>query len=64
VFWLAVPECVRAYCDTLASTAAWGGQPEIQALAHSLCAPVLVYRADSEPLLVGEDFAGEPLTIS
>jgi OTU domain-containing protein 6 len=41
---------VGRYCDRLATTNAWGGHPEIRALAHATGCSVLVYRAGSEAL--------------
>jgi OTU domain-containing protein 6 len=41
---------VGRYCDRLAATNAWGGHPEIRALAHATGCSVLVYRAGSEAL--------------
>ena len=41
------------------STAAWGGQLELQALATGLRVPVEVLTADAPPAVMGEAFLGE-----
>ncbi len=42
----------------VANSADWGGQPELQALAHVLQVPVRVHSAAAPPLLVGWDEYG------
>lgn len=37
------------------STAAWGGQVELQALTHLLKAAIRVYSADAPPVLMGDE---------
>lgn len=48
----------NAYCDTMSTTAAWGGQIEIQALSDALQTPVEVYAAGQPVLTMGETYGG------
>ncbi|ORY89427.1 hypothetical protein BCR35DRAFT_300610 [Leucosporidium creatinivorum] len=43
------------YCDTVAKTAEWGGEPEIRALAAHFAAPIHVLQAGTDILPFGED---------
>ena len=47
------------YLSDVESTAAWGGQLELQALATGLRVPVEVLTADAPPAVMGEAFFGE-----
>ena len=47
------------YLSDVESTAAWGGQLELQALAVGLKMPVEVFTANAPPVTMGEAFAGE-----
>ena len=47
------------YLSDVESTAAWGGQLELQALATALRVPVEVLAADAPPAVMGEAFFGE-----
>jgi OTU domain-containing protein 6 len=47
------------YLSDVESTAAWGGQLELQALATGLRVPVEVLTADAPPAVMGEAFLGE-----
>ena len=47
------------YLSDVESTAAWGGQLELQALATGLRVPVEVLAADAPPAVMGEAFFGE-----
>ena len=47
------------YLADVESTAAWGGQLELQALAVGLKTPIEVFTADAPPVTMGEAFAGE-----
>lgn len=40
----------EAYCETVASTAEWGGQLELRALAEALNVNIIVHSANSAPL--------------
>jgi OTU domain-containing protein 6 len=40
---------VRLYAARLESTSAWGGHPELRALACTLGLPIIVYQAEGEP---------------
>ena len=42
------------HCAKVRSSAEWGGQPELLALARALQRPIVVYSRDSEPLRMGE----------
>lgn len=44
-----VKAAVDKYCARLASSACWGGHPEIRALAGTLGLPIMVYQADGSP---------------
>ncbi|KAJ3011122.1 OTU domain-containing protein 6B [Thoreauomyces humboldtii] len=52
------------YCNDVESTAAWGGQLELQALSRTLKLPIHVVQAGSAVIMVGEEFSGEPLFVS
>ncbi|GAA5925227.1 deubiquitinase OTU2 [Sporobolomyces koalae] len=48
------------YCDTVAKTAEWGGEPEIRALSLHYQAPIYVVQAGTlEPVAHGEDLPME-----
>lgn len=49
--------CFESYCDEVESTAAWGGQLELRALAHVLRRPIAVFAAGTPPLTMGEEYA-------
>ena len=42
------------HCAKVRSSAEWGGQPEVLALARALDRPIVVYSRDSAPLRMGE----------
>ncbi|KAJ3358943.1 OTU domain-containing protein 6B [Allomyces javanicus] len=47
----------RAYCTKIESTAEWGGQIELRALAEALRRPIAVYQSSSpDPLVLGAEF--------
>lgn len=52
------------YCEELASTAAWGGQLEIQALSQALKIPMEVYQANAPVLRTGEEYDCQPILLS
>lgn len=56
------------YCDNVANTSCWGGQPELKALVNALQTPILVYSAEANVPTVemGKEFeaANKPLQIS
>ncbi|KAJ3055141.1 OTU domain-containing protein 6B [Rhizophlyctis rosea] len=54
----------KQYCNTVEETALWGGQLEIQALSKALGRPIHIVQMGSPVLKVGEDLAGQPLTVS
>ena len=45
-----------SYCATVQSSAEWGGQLEITALAHARKRTICVYSASAPPLLTGEEY--------
>ena len=51
------------HCAKVRSSAEWGGQPELLALARALDRPIVVYSRDSEPLRMG-DGEGEELVVT
>jgi OTU domain-containing protein 6 len=51
------------HCAKVRSSAEWGGQPELLALARALQRPIVVYSRDSEPLRMG-DGNGEELVVT
>ena len=51
------------HCDKVRSSAEWGGQPELLALARALQRPIVVYSRDSAPLRMGES-DGEELVVT
>lgn len=53
---------VRRYCSRLATTAMWGGHPELRALASVLSRTILVYRAGqaTAPLAIRPDGEATP----
>ncbi|KJE97269.1 OTU domain-containing protein 6B [Capsaspora owczarzaki ATCC 30864] len=55
---------LKKYCNEIASTAAWGGQIEAQALSAGLQVPIHIYQAGSPVVTLGADFPGEPLRLS
>lgn len=52
------------YCKEVANTKLWGGQLEIKALSSALKCPIKVIQASGPPTLQGENFEGQPLTIT
>ncbi|KAJ2391135.1 OTU protein [Coemansia sp. RSA 2611] len=59
-------EDFERYCDDIETTATWGGQQEITALAHALQLPVHVYQSGVPVLRIGEDAyaAKDPINLS
>ena len=51
------------HCAKVRSSAEWGGQPELLALARALERPIVVYSRDSAPLRMG-DGEGEELVVT
>ena len=51
------------HCAKVRSSAEWGGQPELLALARALQRPIVVYSRDSAPLRMG-DGNGEELVVT
>ncbi|CEG38699.1 OTU (ovarian tumor)-like cysteine protease [Plasmopara halstedii] len=49
-------DAFATYCDQLVNTAVWGGQLELRALACALRAPIEVFSAEGDVLLMGEHF--------
>jgi len=54
----------QAYCSKMASTPAWGGQVELQAMATVLERPIEVVQAEGPPVVVGEQFSRKPLILT
>jgi OTU domain-containing protein 6 len=53
------------YCNKIRTTAAWGGQLEIQALTNILKVPIEIYSATSPVVRMGDDFTEEnPVLLS
>jgi len=52
------------YCNQIESTALWGGQLEVQALANTLQAQIWVYTADAPLVQMGTEFSSGPIKIS
>ena len=57
-------DAFEAYCTEVESTAAWGGQVEIQALAQALKAHVRVYSVGMPVLDAGDEFKGVGPTLT
>lgn len=53
---LLTPDEYEKYCIDIASTAVWGGEPEIRALSQVLQKAIEVVQADAPLLTVGEEF--------
>jgi OTU domain-containing protein 6 len=51
------------HCAKVRSSAEWGGQPELLALARALQRPIVVYSRDAAPLRMGES-DGEELVVT
>ncbi|KAK3603829.1 hypothetical protein CHS0354_042835 [Potamilus streckersoni] len=51
------------YCESLATTTAWGGQVEIQALSKVLKMSIEVVQAEGPLIRIGEECEGNPLII-
>merc|ERR1711909_199047 len=54
----------QAYCNKMASTPAWGGQVELQAMATVLKRPIEVIQAEGPPMVVGEQFKQSALVLT
>lgn len=53
-----------SYCKEVANSKLWGGQLEIKALSNALECPIRVIQASGPPTMQGENFKGQPLTIT
>ncbi|KAH8920576.1 cysteine proteinase, partial [Atractiella rhizophila] len=53
------PEKYSEYCDSIATTAVWGGQTEINALSRYWKIPIHVIQSDGPEVKVGEEAEGE-----
>ncbi|XP_066434524.1 deubiquitinase OTUD6B [Eleutherodactylus coqui] len=51
------------YCTEVANTPAWGGQLELRALSHILQTPIEVIQADASPIIIGEEYSDQPITV-
>lgn len=58
------PEQFASYCSDVANTSAWGGQVELGALSKVLKTCICCIQAEGPVMQIGEDFPGEPLTIT
>jgi len=58
------PEQFAAYCSDVGKTSAWGGQVELGALSKVLRTCICCIQAEGPLMQIGEDFAGEPLTVT
>ncbi|XP_077404810.1 deubiquitinase OTUD6B [Vanacampus margaritifer] len=56
-------EDFEKYCSDVEHTAAWGGQLELQALSKVLQRPIKVIQAESPAIAIGEEFAGDTVTL-
>ncbi|KAL4424340.1 hypothetical protein ABPG75_001641 [Micractinium tetrahymenae] len=56
-------DAFEAYCREVETTAAWGGQVELQALAQALQSHILVYSAGLPVVEMGEEFKGTGRTL-
>ncbi|KAL4431981.1 hypothetical protein ABPG77_000248 [Micractinium sp. CCAP 211/92] len=56
-------DAFEAYCQEIETTAAWGGQVELQALAQALQSHILVYSAGLPVVELGEEFKGTGRTL-
>jgi len=54
----------QTYCTKMASTPAWGGQVELQAMATVLKRPIEVVQAEGPPMVVGEQYKQKPLVLT
>mmetsp|Transcript_2759 Transcript_2759/g.3945 ORF Transcript_2759/g.3945 Transcript_2759/m.3945 type:complete len:250 (-) Transcript_2759:1278-2027(-) len=52
------------YCNRIRDTADWGGQLELRALACALETPIKVVSAETEPVIMGEEYRGEPIVVT
>lgn len=55
---------LEAYCAAMASTAAWGGQMELRALAQALGRTLRVHQAGAPPVVMNGEAEGEALELS
>ena len=53
-----------AYCDDVANSSSWGGQPELKALSHVLGVPITIYAAEGPRVTMGEHFNAAPIMLS
>jgi len=51
----------KKYCETVAKTAAWGGQLELKALVHALKTPITVFTAEekSPDIEMGQEYTNQ-----
>ncbi|CAI5746605.1 unnamed protein product [Peronospora destructor] len=52
-------DAFTSYCDRVATTADWGGQLELRALACALQIPIEVFAAEGDVLVMGGEFVNE-----
>eukprot|EP00940_MAST-03C_sp_MAST-3C-sp2_P001830 g1830.t1 len=52
------------HCSRVESSADWGGQLELRAIAQALKKPIVVHSADAPSVRMGEDFSGPPLHLT
>jgi len=59
-------EKFKQYCERTANTSAWGGQPELKALVHSLQTPIIVHTANENnpDIVMGLEYDDKPLHLS
>uniref|UniRef100_A0AAV1UHA7 OTU domain-containing protein n=1 Tax=Peronospora matthiolae TaxID=2874970 RepID=A0AAV1UHA7_9STRA len=54
-----VDDAFTTYCDRVVTTADWGGQLELRALACALRTPIEIFSAESDVLVMGSEFGNE-----
>merc|ERR1711973_420606 len=58
------PTQFQVYCNKMATTAEWGGQVELLALANILSKPIEVIQAEGSPMIIGEHFSAPKLILT
>eukprot|EP01112_Ceratiomyxa_fruticulosa_P019784 TRINITY_DN6564_c0_g2_i2.p1 TRINITY_DN6564_c0_g2~~TRINITY_DN6564_c0_g2_i2.p1 ORF type:complete len:290 (+),score=49.64 TRINITY_DN6564_c0_g2_i2:896-1765(+) len=54
--FISTEEDFEKYCARMRDSSVWGGQIELQALAHALKVPIIVHAADVPDVVMGEEY--------
>eukprot|EP01116_Phalansterium_solitarium_P004663 TRINITY_DN15711_c0_g1_i1.p1 TRINITY_DN15711_c0_g1~~TRINITY_DN15711_c0_g1_i1.p1 ORF type:complete len:321 (-),score=58.66 TRINITY_DN15711_c0_g1_i1:81-1043(-) len=58
------PDKFERFCDRIRDTNDWGGQLELQALAHALKSPIVIFTAERPSIEMGQEYKNPKIRLS